>query len=84
MFIVDDLLRFPTRSFMFLVREIHRAAQEEIAQEGDAIRDELSELYMLLETGRITEEEFDRKEQELLDRLDAHEGRDTSSEGPTQ
>ena len=38
--------------------------------EADRIKDDLRDLYMMLETGQITEDEFDAQEQELLDRLD--------------
>jgi len=70
MFLLDDILLFPIKSIFWLFRELHNAAQEELASEAEAITTELSELYMMLETGRITEEEFDAREKELLDRLD--------------
>jgi len=53
-----------------MFREIHNAAQQELATEAETITADLSELYMMLETGRITEDEFDTREKELLDRLD--------------
>ena len=49
---------------------MYNAAWEEIENESDSITTELSELYMMLETGKITESEFDTWEKELLDRLD--------------
>lgn len=70
MFILDDILLFPARSLMWIFREIHNAAKEEMVVDAEAITQELSELYMMLETGRITEAEFDAREKELLDRLD--------------
>ena len=76
MLVVDDILLSPVRSFLFIVREIREAAQQESANEAQSIRTELSELYMMLETGRITEEEFDARERGLLDRLDEIEARD--------
>lgn len=74
MLIIDDILLFPVRGITWIFREIHNAAQQEFEHETDAITAELSELYMMLETGRITEEEFDSREKELLDRLDAIRG----------
>ena len=71
MFLVDDILLFPVRSILWIFREIHNAALEEQAGEADRITAQLSELYMMLETGKITEEEFDTAEKVLLDRLDA-------------
>lgn len=70
MLIIDDILLFPVRSVLWIFREVHKAAQQELATEADAITAELSELYMLLETGRISQEKFDAQEKELLDRLD--------------
>jgi hypothetical protein len=49
---------------------MHNAALDEIENEAVSITNELSELYMMLETGKITESEFDAREKELLDRLD--------------
>jgi len=70
MLIIDDILLFPIKSILWMFREIHNAAQQELATEAETITAELSELYMMLETGRITEAEFDAREKELLDRLD--------------
>lgn len=39
--------------------------------ETEEITAQLRELYMMLETGRLTEAEFDEQEGPLLDRLDA-------------
>ena len=70
MLIIDDILLFPIKSILWMFREIHNAAQQELATEAETITVELGELYMMLETGRITEAEFDVQEKELLDRLD--------------
>jgi hypothetical protein len=70
MVLVDDLLMFPIRSVLWIFREIHHAAQEELANETESITAELSSLYMMLETGKISEEEFAAEEKTLLDRLD--------------
>jgi len=82
MLIVDDILFFPVRSILWIFRELHNVAQNEIANESEAITTQLSELYMELETGRITEAEFDQRENALLDRLDEIEagGRDEADE----
>jgi len=77
MFILDDILLFPIKSIFWIFHEIHNAAQQELATEAESITAELSELYMMLETGRITEDEFDTREKELLDRLDVIQERGT-------
>lgn len=70
MLIVDDLLTAPFKGVYWIFKEIHHAALEEQAGEADRITAQLSELYMRLETGQITEAEFDAQEKVLLDRLD--------------
>ena len=71
MFLIDDILLSPLKGVLWIVEKVHDAAQEEMEGESTRITAELSELYMMLETGRITEAEFDKKEKILLDRLDA-------------
>lgn len=73
MLILDDILTAPFKGVLWIVQELVAAAQEEQAAESDRIKDRLRELYMLLETGQMTEAEFDAEESTLLDRLDAIE-----------
>lgn len=80
MFLLDDVLLFPIHGIMAVFREIHNAAEQEAANEAEAIRTELGDLYMMLETGRLSEDEFDRREKELLDRLDAIEAANSEEE----
>lgn len=68
MLLLDDLLLSP---LLWVFKEIHEAVQQERAGEADAVTRSLSELYMKLETGAITEQEFEAGEKQLLDRLDA-------------
>jgi hypothetical protein len=70
MFVVDDLLMVPARGLFWIFREIHQAAQEELVTDAESITAELSALYMRLETGKLTEEEFAVEEKRLLERLD--------------
>jgi hypothetical protein len=70
MLMVDDVLLFPVKGINWIFKQIHEIAEEELAGEGDRIRENLTELYMLLETGQISEKEFEQQEKELLDRLD--------------
>jgi uncharacterized membrane protein len=82
MFVVDYVLLFPVNSLFWLFREIHEAAEQEQENEVDSITAQLSELYMMLETGKISEEEFDEREGELLDRLDELEEQAALEETP--
>jgi len=70
MFLIDDVLLAPMKGILWVFQEIHDAAQEDQAGEGDRITAQLSQLYMNVETGRLTEAEFDAQEKVLLDRLD--------------
>ncbi|MFW6158531.1 MAG: gas vesicle protein GvpG [Planctomycetota bacterium] len=85
MLVADDILFFPFRGLLFVFKELHHAVQQEKVDEADRIRSELSELYMMLDTGRIDEDEFDAREEELLDRLEAieAEGRSPDDDAPT-
>ncbi|MCX5855945.1 MAG: gas vesicle protein GvpG [Deltaproteobacteria bacterium] len=81
MFLIDDILMAPARGLFWIFKEIHRAAEEEQANEAEAITTKLGELYMMLETGQMTEAEFDAEEKALLDRLDAiKEGENSGKE----
>ncbi len=75
MLLVDDILLFPVHSILWVFREIGQIAQEELAGEAKSITEQLRILYMQLETGRITELEFEAGEKRLLDRLEAIESR---------
>jgi len=80
MFIVDDILTAPFKGIYWIFKEIYNAALEDQAGEADRITAQLSELYMMLETGKMTEAEFDAAEKALLDRLDAINEREGSGE----
>ncbi|MFO0795479.1 MAG: gas vesicle protein GvpG [Candidatus Brocadiaceae bacterium] len=69
MFLIDDILLSPAKGLFYIFKQIHKAAEDDFMNEEN-ITVQLSELYMMLETGKITEEEFDKKESELLDRLE--------------
>ncbi len=71
MLLVDDILFSPVKGINWIFKKIHELAEEELAGEADRLRENLTELYMQLETGEITEEEFEQQETVLLDRLDA-------------
>ncbi len=71
MFLIDDIFLAPFRGLTFVAQAVYDAAEEEVENERQALRDELNDLYMQLELGDISEETFDRREEEILDRLDA-------------
>ena len=70
MLIIDKLLLSPIYATVWAARQIHNTIQQEREAEPAQIAAELSELYMRLEAGQLTEAEFAAYETELLDRLD--------------
>lgn len=70
----------PYKGMLWIFKEIHNAAQQELENEAETITFKLKELYMMLEIGEITDKEFDEKEKALLDRLDEIEGREDEGE----
>ena len=83
MLLVDDILFFPIHSIMWVFKEIGEIAEKELAGEATSITEQLRILYMQLETGRITEAEFEAGEKVLLDRLELIESR-MDDEGNTE
>ena len=52
-----------------LGKKLHEMAMEELLDE-DKVRADLKELYVLLESGKISEEEFELREEDLVERLE--------------
>jgi len=71
MLIIDDILLSPFRGLLWIFEEIQQAAEEERLQEAEALTVQLQQLYAMLESGKISEDEFELQESELLDRLDS-------------
>ena len=69
MFLVDDLLLAPGKAAYALFNELARKAQEEWLND-DTIKQELQQLYEMLETGRLSEKDFEARECRLLERLE--------------
>ena len=84
MLLVDDILFFPVTSIFWIFREVGKIAHDELAGEAQSITEQLRLLYMQLETGRITETQFDTEEKLLLDRLDAVNSRLKDEEDPEE
>jgi len=70
MLFIDSILLSPIYATIWAARQVHNAIKQDQAAEPARITAELSELYMMLETGRLTEAEFDAREKVLLDQLE--------------
>jgi hypothetical protein len=84
MLLIDDLIRAPGKFVLWVMRQVHEAAEKELDQEGERLTAELSELHRRLESGAIGEREFAARERELLDRLDELDARAGSGEEPDE
>jgi hypothetical protein len=58
----------------YLARELLARAEEEL-YDADKVHHEMTEAYAALESGAISEEEFDLREEQLMERLEAIEAR---------
>jgi len=79
-FLLDDLLLAPIKGVVFIAKKIKEHAEGEFLNE-EGVRQELRELYLLLETGKISEEEFTDREEQLVDHLEAIEEYKKNKEG---
>lgn len=70
MLLLDDILASPFKFVLWVMEQVHEAAEQEMREEAERIPLQLAELYRMLEAGQISEGEFDRRERALLDRLD--------------
>ena len=69
MFLIDDILLLPLKGIIWMGKKINEAAEKELTDEGP-IKEKLMELQLRFELDEISEEEYNRQEQELLERLD--------------
>ena len=67
--LLDSILLWPIKIPYFIGNKVNEVAMEEILDE-DGVREKLRALYMSLETGRMSGEEFERQEEELVERLE--------------
>ena len=70
MFIIDDILLSPLKGVIWLGKKINEVAEKEFSDEG-LIKEKLMELQLRFELDEISEEEYNKQEKELLERLDA-------------
>jgi hypothetical protein len=76
MFLIDSILLAPLKGVIWIGQKLGDMAQKELSDKG-RIKEELMRLQLQFELDEINQAEYDQKEKELLDRLDAI----TDSEG---
>lgn len=69
MLLIDDLLKAPGKAMFSLFEQLARKAQEEWLDD-ESVKQELQQIYALLDGGKISEGEFEAREQKLLERLE--------------
>ena len=74
MFLIDDLLALPIGGFKFVLRTLQQVAEEQYTDSSPGKR-RLLELQLALESGEITEQEYVRREAEILGELREIENR---------
>lgn len=69
MFLIDDILLAPLKGVIYLGKKINELVEQEMSDEG-AIKEKLMALQLQFEMDEIDEEEYDKREDELLKILD--------------
>ncbi|PIP21024.1 MAG: gas vesicle protein GvpG [Candidatus Omnitrophica bacterium CG23_combo_of_CG06-09_8_20_14_all_40_11] len=70
MFLIDDILLAPLNGIIWLGKKINEVAEKEFSDEG-LIKEKLMQLQLRFEIDEISEENYNRQEKELLERLEA-------------
>jgi len=70
MFLIDSILLAPLKGVIWMGEKLGDMAQKELSDKG-RIKEELMALQLRFELDEINEEEYGKRENELLDRLDA-------------
>lgn len=69
MFLLDSILLAPLKGVIWMGQKLGDMAYAELTDKG-RIKEELMALQMKFELDEINEQEYNRREKELLDRLD--------------
>ena len=68
MFLIDDIFMAPLKGVIFVGKKINEIIEKEMSDEG-SIKERLMALQLKFEMDEIDEEEYDRREDELLEIL---------------
>ena len=70
-FLIDDILLAPIKGIVWIAEKIRDMALEELEDTPEKLQRELLDLQMALEAEQITEAEHQKKEKDILERLEA-------------
>ncbi|MBZ4218593.1 MAG: gas vesicle protein GvpG [Chlorobium sp.] len=68
-FIIDDILFAPLNGLIFVANKINDVVEKETSDEG-TVKERLMALQLRFELDEIDEDEYDRQEDELLQKLE--------------
>ena len=71
MFLIDDILLAPIKGIVWIAEKVRDMAGEELEDTPEKLQRELLDLQMALEVEQITETEYQKKEKDILERLEA-------------
>ena len=69
-FLIDDILLAPVKAFVWLGEKVRDMALEELEDTPEKLQRELLDLQMTFETEEITEAEYEKKEKDILERME--------------
>ena len=69
MFLLDDILLAPLKGVIAIGKKLNEVVEKETSDEG-RIKEEMMKLQLQFEMDEISEEEYDRREDELLEMLE--------------
>jgi len=70
-FLIDDILLAPIKGIVWLAEKVRDMAVEELEDTPEKLQRELLDLQMALGTEQITEAEHQKREKDILERLEA-------------
>ncbi len=79
-FLIDDILLFPIKGVGWIAEKIRDMALEELEDTPKKLQRELLDLQMELDAEQITEAEYQKKEKDVLERLEALKEKTKSKE----
>ena len=70
-FLIDDILLAPIKGIVWIAEKVRDMALEELEDTPEKLQRELLDLQMALESEQITEAEYQKKEKDILERMEA-------------
>ena len=70
-FLIDDILLAPLKGIVWIAEKVRDMALEELEDTPEKLQRELLDLQMALESEQITEAEYQKKEKDILERMEA-------------